>query len=201
MIPLPVAHTRLSVLSLVLLSSAGGSASSGLHAAGPAVPGGGAVRSAFMAPLAAPLRGPSRRVVCRGPESRGSGLCMADSDAQKRFGAASDYMKKIPSHLQGLAIRKQNPDLDSKRTGKDKREYTGEAINMDDIKSIADEIESYDEDQHMYADLAMNMLDEEIDVRAFDGDINDAELLKDLKSKMDPEDFREIFGKGLGELL
>jgi len=148
-----------------------------------------------------PMRGPSGHGMNRRVATSGLGVCMAGGEEEKRFGAASDYLKRIPSHLQGLAIRKQNPDLESKRTGKDKREFTGTAVDVDDVKSIADELGLDEEDEHMYADIAMNMLDEEIDVGSFDGDINDAELLKDLKSKMEPEDFREIFGRGLGELL
>lgn len=86
-------------------------------------------------------------------------------DGTRRHGAASDYLKRIPGHLQGLAIRNIQADLGTKRQGRDKKEYNGDGTPS--LKDIQDEID--DDDDREFADIAMSVLDEEIDVSTFTG--------------------------------
>jgi len=51
---------------------------------------------------------------------------------------------------------------------------------------------------------AMQVIDElgdEPKMRTYDLDIKDAEILRSLKDNMHKEDFRAVFGRGVGELL
>ena len=84
----------------------------------------------------------------------------------KLHGAASDYLKKIPSHLQGMAIRNVKVDLGSQRQGKGKIEYKGDGTpSLRDIQAEIDE-----EDEREFSEIAMNILDDlEVDVSNFDG--------------------------------
>eukprot|EP00287_Rhodomonas_sp_CCMP768_P010870 CAMPEP_0196740348 /NCGR_PEP_ID=MMETSP1091-20130531/31288_1 /TAXON_ID=302021 /ORGANISM="Rhodomonas sp., Strain CCMP768" /LENGTH=113 /DNA_ID=CAMNT_0042085457 /DNA_START=311 /DNA_END=655 /DNA_ORIENTATION=- len=112
--------------------------------------------------------------------------------AAEKVSAASDYMKKIPSHLQGLAVRKRKAEV---------KEYTASPLGEEDEEAarIQKELEEYENENY---DMAMEVLEmDEIDISQFAGDIDDAALLRDLRNKMDPEDFGHIFGRGVGELL
>lgn len=118
-------------------------------------------------------------------------------------GTAQSYMKKIPAHLQGLAIRKQ------KHQEKDyggKKDLSEEALKL---KAIQAELDGDDEEEEDPVDYAMQIIDD-IDthrdsgapiMRTYDLDIQDAEVLRTLKSKMAAEDFRKVFGRGVGDLL
>jgi hypothetical protein len=104
----------------------------------------------------------------RQPPRLSGGIAMSGSGdgEMKLHGAASDYLKKIPSHLQGIAIRNVKVDLGSKREGKGKIEYKGDGTpSLIDIQAEIDE-----EDEREYSEIAMNMLDDlEVDVSNFDG--------------------------------
>lgn len=117
-------------------------------------------------------------------------------------GTAQSYMKKIPAHLQGLAIRKQKPQV---------KDYGGNKNLSEDelkLKAIQTELDADGEDADP-VDYAMQVIDE-LDthrnsgapvMRSYDLDIQDAEVLRTLKSKMAAEDFRRVFGRGVGDLL
>ena len=115
-------------------------------------------------------------------------------------GAVQSYMSKIPAHLQGLAIRKQ-----------DKREtdwMTAKEDQDKDLAAIQAELDADDDEEDIdQVDYAMQLIDEldkdreAITMRTYDLDIKDAELLKQLKNSMHAEDFRRVFGRGVGDLL
>jgi len=104
----------------------------------------------------------------RQPPRLSSGVAMSGSGdgEMKLHGAASDYLKKIPSHLQGMAIRNVKVDLGSQRQGKGKIEYKGDGTpSLRDIQAEIDE-----EDEREFSEIAMNILDDlEVDVSNFDG--------------------------------
>ena len=119
-------------------------------------------------------------------------------------GAAQKYLSKIPSHLQGIAIRnvqsqpkdyttspaEQTVDAESERIQKE----LDEDDENDDYLSMMDE---YDETKGL---LELDLISSD-SLQHFNGDIDDALLLRDLRSKMDPSDFAKIFGNGVGDLL
>ena len=109
-------------------------------------------------------------LVCpsRQPPRLSSGVAMSGSGdgEMKLHGAASDYLKKIPSHLQGMAIRNVKVDLGSQRQGKGKIEYRGDGTPS--LRDIQAEIDG--EDEREFSEIAMNILDDlEVDVSNFDG--------------------------------
>ena len=76
------------------------------------------------------------------------------------------------------------------------------------LKAIQTELDADGEDADP-VDYAMQVIDE-LDthrnsgapvMRSYDLDIQDAEVLRTLKSKMAAEDFRRVFGRGVGDLL
>ena len=114
-------------------------------------------------------------------------------------GAVQSYMSKIPPHLQGLAIRNQ---------AKIDRDYgkKGAALKGEDqdLLAIQAELDEEEEDYEDEVDYAMQVIDElgdEPKMRTYDLDIKDAEILRSLKDNMHKEDFRAVFGRGVGELL
>ena len=115
-------------------------------------------------------------------------------------GSAQSYMKKIPPHLQGLALRNQKKDA------KDYGAATQDKSEAEDLAAIQAELDEDEEDvDHM--DYAMMMIDEldkddkAPEMRSFDLDIQDAEVLRTLRDKMHNDDFKQVFGRGVGELL
>jgi hypothetical protein len=68
------------------------------------------------------------------------------------------------------------------------------------------EAEMAAEDEETF-DFAMEVLEnDEFDMRQYRGkldqaQIDDAKVLRELQNQMNPEDFRKIFGRGVGELL
>lgn len=77
------------------------------------------------------------------------------------------------------------------------------------LKAIQAELDGDDEEEEDPVDYAMQIIDD-IDthrdsgapiMRTYDLDIQDAEVLRTLKSKMAAEDFRKVFGRGVGDLL
>lgn len=125
---------------------------------------------------------------------------MAESTAGPA-GPVSSYMKKIPSHLQGLAIRNQ-------KGKKETVEYKVEMPSADGDEELTRQIEAEmaAEDEETF-DFAMEVLEnDEFDMRQYRGkldqaQIDDAKVLRELQNQMNPEDFRKIFGRGVGELL
>ena len=115
-------------------------------------------------------------------------------------GSAQSYMKKIPAHLQGLAIRKQKPEMKdwSQKTPKE---------DLSDVARIQAELDEDEDEMEDPVDYAMQMIDEldkdqeAVKMRTYDLDIADAEVLKQLKNNMHAEDFRRVFGRGVGDLL
>lgn len=111
-------------------------------------------------------------------------------------GAVQSYMSKIPAHLQGLAIRNQKTET---------KDYAKVAKrgNEDDLLAIQAELDADEEDDMDELDYAMEMIDdlESPKMRTYDLDIKDAEILRNLKDNMHKEDFRTVFGRGVGELL
>uniref|UniRef100_A0A7S0QHY8 Uncharacterized protein n=1 Tax=Cryptomonas curvata TaxID=233186 RepID=A0A7S0QHY8_9CRYP len=121
-------------------------------------------------------------------------------------GAAQKYLSRIPSHLQGIAIRNVNLQT---------RDYvqpskTKEEIVDQEAERIRKELDGDEDDDELLSmmkefDPTMDLLDPDTisrgDLHNFDGDIDDAMLLRDLRSKMDPSDFYKIFGPGIGDLL
>jgi hypothetical protein len=120
-------------------------------------------------------------------------------------GAAQKYLSKIPSHLQGIAIRNVNLQT---------RDYVQpsktEEIVDQEAERIRKELDGDEEDDDFLSmmkefDPTMDLLDADnfskANLHNFDGDIDDAMLLRDLRSKMDPTDFYKIFGPGIGDLL
>ena len=121
-------------------------------------------------------------------------------------GSAQSYMKKIPPHLQGLAIRNM------KKTEKDYKNQGGRQEDGD-LMAIQAELDADEDDVLDEIDFAMKMLDEvdssrmstyDLDaprMKTYDLDIKDAEVLRNLKDGMHKDDFRRVFGRGVGELL
>ena len=118
-------------------------------------------------------------------------------------GTVQSYMKKIPPHLQGLAIRnqkQQETDYSSKTLVKNEEEQL--AAIQAELDADDDEEEEFD-----HVDYALQALDDlnaegnAPNMGSFDLDIEDAEVLRSLRDKLHNEDFKHIFGRGVGELL
>ena len=117
-------------------------------------------------------------------------------------GTVQSYMKKIPPHLQGLAIRnqkQQETDYSSKTLVKNEEEQ---------LAAIQAELDADDEEEEFdHVDYALQALDDlnaegnAPNMGSFDLDIEDAEVLRSLRDKLHNEDFKHIFGRGVGELL
>lgn len=125
------------------------------------------------------------------------------SSSDAPAGSAQSYMKKIPPHLQGLAIRNQ------KQQAKDYASpLQGEKSEAEKLAAIQAELDGDEDEPELdQVDYAMMMIDE-LDkndgapsMRTFDLNIEDAEVLRTLRDKMNNEDFRRVFGRGVGELL
>jgi len=71
------------------------------------------------------------------------------------------------------------------------------------LLAIQAELDEDEEDDMDELDYAMEMIDdlESPKMRTYDLDIKDAEILRNLKDNMHKEDFRTVFGRGVGELL
>lgn len=125
-------------------------------------------------------------------------VTMGSNDAPA--GSAQSYMKKIPPHLQGLAIRKQKPEMKdwSKKTSME---------DLSDLARIQAELDDAEDEMEDPVDYAMQMIDEldkdqkAVKMRTYDLDIADADVLKQLKNNMHADDFRKVFGRGVGDLL
>ena len=114
-------------------------------------------------------------------------------------GSAQSYMSRIPPHLQGLAIRKQPQKTEDYGT------TTEEKTEAEKLAAIQAELDGEDEEEELdHVDYAMMMVDE-LDkapkMRSFDLNIEDAEVLRSLRNKMNNDDFKHVFGRGVGELL
>lgn len=108
-------------------------------------------------------------------------------------------MSRIPPHLQGLAIRKQPQKTEDYGT------TTEEKTEAEKLAAIQAELDGEDEEEELdHVDYAMMMVDE-LDkapkMRSFDLNIEDAEVLRSLRNKMNNDDFKHVFGRGVGELL
>jgi len=145
-----------------------------------------------------------------GPSLRlGSAICRTSmvatgSSSDAPAGKVQSYMKKIPPHLQGLALRNQ------KQESKDYASTTlqGEKSEADKLAAIQAELDGDEvEDELDQVDYAMMMIDQldkndgAPEMRTFDLNVEDAEVLRTLRDKMHNEDFKRVFGRGVGELL
>lgn len=83
----------------------------------------------------------------------------------KLYGAASDYLKKIPSNLRGLAIRNVNKDTFTSKAPKPQyRKGSGDVATEESIMA-----ELGDDGDDLF-DQAMDVLElEDVDVSKFDG--------------------------------
>jgi hypothetical protein len=145
------------------------------------------------------------RVTCL-RTAAGAHLRASSNGPESVGGAAQKYLSKIPSHLQGIAIRNVNLQT---------RDYvqpskTKEEIVDQEAERIRKELDGDEDDDEFLSmmnefDPTMDLLDldnvAKVNLQNFDGDIDDAMLLRDLRSKMDPSDFYKIFGPGIGDLL
>jgi hypothetical protein len=145
--------------------------------------------------------------MCQQKAAAGAFHLRASSNGPESVGgAAQKYLSKIPSHLQGIAIRNVNlQPRDYMQPSKTKEEIVDQ-----EAERIRKELDGDEEDDEFLS--MMNDYDQTKDfidldtiskgsLHNFDGDIDDAMLLRDLRSKMDPGDFSKIFGHGIGDLL
>jgi hypothetical protein len=145
--------------------------------------------------------------ICRKMTATGGFYLRASSNGPESVGgAAQKYLSKIPSHLQGIAIRNVNlHPRDYVQPSKTKEEIVDQ-----EAERIRKELDGDEDDDEFLSmmneyDQTKDLMDLDIistaNLHDFDGDIDDAMLLRDLRSKMDPSDFLKIFGPGIGDLL
>lgn len=129
------------------------------------------------------------------------GMIATGSGTDGPGGTVGSYMKKIPPHLQGLAIRNQKKEVMDYGT------KTASRSDKDDLAAIQAELDADDdEDELDHLDYAMQAMDDMGDgdasrMKTYDLDIEDAEVLRSLRDKMNNDDFKRVFGRGVGELL
>ena len=166
--------------------------------------------SAWQAPAVAHQPPASRPAFVRGGAlCRGTGVQLRAATCSVRMvatgssndapaGAVQNYMSKIPSHLQGLAIRNQKAERKDYAKGAARKD---EAQDLLAIQAELDEDEDEYEDELDYAMQIIDDLGDSPKMATYDLDIKDAEILRNLKDNMHKEDFRTVFGRGVGELL
>jgi hypothetical protein len=119
-------------------------------------------------------------------------------------GAAQSYLSRIPPHLHGIAVRNiQVQPKDYMQPAKqmdmdpDEERIQKELDEEDDEEDVLSMMEDFDQTKE-FLDLDLISSDS---LQHFDGDIDDAMILRDLRGKLDPSDFSKIFGNGVGDLL
>lgn len=131
-------------------------------------------------------------------------ILQASASSDSVGGAAQSYLSKIPPHLHGIAVRNvqlqprdymqtaknaETADPESERIHKELEEDEDE----DDVLSM---MEDFDQTKEL---LDLDLISHD-SLQHFDGDIDDAMILRDLRGKLDPSDFAKIFGS-VGDLL
>jgi hypothetical protein len=113
------------------------------------------------------------------------------------------YLSKIPPHLHGLAMRNVPFEEKCYTQSSDPQHHTADGIQSElDADDENEDILVYlkqDFDQTQ-SELVLDGISSDV-LKHFDGDMDDALLLRDLRGKMNPSDFAKIFSSRVGDLL